>query len=157
MEDYLEAILRIIQEKQAVRATDIGKRLKVSRSSVTGALHALADRGLINYAPYDVITLTDAGRAAAEDVAHRHESLRDFFTKVLAVEPEKADDAACKMEHAIPEAILERFVDFVRFVERCPRGGPDWIEHFGRFCDHQNTDDDCENCVREVLEKLRRP
>ena len=86
LEDYLEAIFRIVQEKQAARAKDIGKHLEVSRSSVTGALHALADRELINYAPYDVITLTDKGQALAEDVVRRHEVLRDFFVKVLTAD-----------------------------------------------------------------------
>ncbi|NLW86282.1 MAG: metal-dependent transcriptional regulator [Planctomycetes bacterium] len=155
LEDYLEAIFRIVQEKSAARAKDIGKRLKVSRSSVTGALHALAQRELINYAPYDLITLTDKGRAVAEDVARRHEVLRDFFVKVLAVGREDADEAACKMEHAIPDAILDRFLDFVEFVERCPRGGSKWIKGFGYYCDNDNKTGNCEKCVELVLDEVR--
>lgn len=155
LEDYLEAIFRIVQEKSAARAKDIGKRLKVSRSSVTGALHALADRELINYAPYDIITLTDKGRVVAEDVVRRHEVLRDFFIKVLAVERKEADAAACKMEHAIPETILERFVEFVEFVERCPRGGSKWIKGFGYYCDNDSQTGNCEKCVELVLDEVR--
>ncbi len=155
LEDYLEAIFRIVQEKSAVRAKDIGKRLKVSRSSVTGALHALADRELVNYAPYDVITLTDTGRVVAEDVVRRHEVLRDFFVKVLAVGEKDADAAACKMEHAISEAILERFVEFVEFVEKCPRGGSKWIKGFGYYCDSESQTGNCEKCVEQVLDDVR--
>jgi len=73
LEDYLEAIFHIIAEKQAVRPKDIAKRLKVSNSSVTGALRSLADKELINYAPYDVISLTPSGETAAKDVIRRHE------------------------------------------------------------------------------------
>ena len=135
LEDYLEAIFRITQKKQAARAKDISKRLKVGRSSVTGALHALADRKLINYAPYDVITLTDKGKAAATNVVRRHEVLRDFFVKVLAIDAGEADVAACKMEHAISENIFERFVEFVEFIERSPRGGIKWIKGFSHYCD----------------------
>jgi len=113
LEDYLEAIFRIVRDKQAVRAKDVGERLDVSRSSVTGALHALADRELINYAPYDVITLTDRGRAVAEQIVRRHDVIRDFFLKVLDVPEGDAETAACNMEHAIPESVLERFVEFV--------------------------------------------
>ncbi len=76
LEDYLEAIFHIIKQKQAVRAKDISRRLTVSSSSVTGALHSMAERGLINYAPYDVITLTAKGKAVAEDVIRRHEVLQ---------------------------------------------------------------------------------
>ncbi len=155
LEDYLEAIFRIVQEKSAARAKDIGKRMKVGRSSVTGALHALAERELINYAPYDIITLTDRGKELAEDVVRRHEVLRDFFVKVLAVEEKDADEAACKMEHAISEAILERFVEFVEFVEKCPRGGAKWIKGFSYYCDHGAQADNCEKCVELVLDEVR--
>src|SRR5215471_13821921 len=109
LEDYLKAILQVVTVKQAARAKDISARLGVTNSSVTGALRMLADRGLINYAPYDLITLTQVGRVAARDVLRRQEVLRDFFVKVLAVDHETAEVGACKMEHEIPPAILERF------------------------------------------------
>jgi len=147
LEDYLEAIFQIIREKQAARAKDISDRLKVSRSSVTGALHSLAERELVNYTPYGVITLTSKGQSVATDVVRRHETLRDFFVKVLAIPEPEADAAACKMEHAISESILERFVEFVEFAERCPRGGTKWVEGFGYYC---GDDVDGANCVKCV-------
>ena len=78
-EDYLEAIFHIISEKQAVRAKDIALRLKVKNASVTGALRILAGKGLVNYAPYDVISLTAEGKRIAEDIIRRHEVLHNFF------------------------------------------------------------------------------
>lgn len=151
LEDYLEAIFQIVAEKDAVRPKDIAARLSVSGASVTGALRSLAGKELINYAPYDVITLTTAGRAAARDVVRRHEVLRDFFVKVLAVEESHADQAACRMEHSIPREILERFVRFVEFVDLCPRGGVNWIEGFNHSCDHGQNPEQCETCVSGVL------
>jgi len=112
LEDYLEAIYHVVEAKQAARAKDIAARLHVSGSSVTGALHALAKREFINYAPYDVITLTPEGRRIAEDVVRRHRVLRTFFTRVLDVADDEADEAACRMEHAVPRSILERFIAF---------------------------------------------
>jgi DtxR family Mn-dependent transcriptional regulator len=154
MEDYLEAIFHIIAEKEAVRPKDIARRLDVRNSSVTGALRALADKALIRYAPYDVITLTPEGKDAAKDVIRRHEVLRDFFINVLAVEEKEADNAACKMEHSIPKGILERFIQFAEFVEVCPRGGANWIERFGYFCYHGDTKGDCERCISVTLEEV---
>jgi len=155
LEDYLEAIFHIIAEKQAVRPKDIAKRLKVSNSSVTGALRSLADKALINYAPYDVISLTPSGKAAAKDVVRRHEVLRDFFVKVLAVEELDADRAACRMEHSIPKVILERFIQFAEFVEVCPRAGSKWIVGFGYHCDQGDTMENCEKCISVTLEEVR--
>ena len=132
LEDYLEAIFQIVQDKQAVRAKDIGERLEVGRSSVTGALHALADRGLINYAPYDVITLTAKGSSVAKQIVRRHEALQDFCVKVLSVDAEAAEAAACKMEHAVSEEVLERFVEFVEYVDNSPPDVAKRIRRFGR-------------------------
>jgi DtxR family Mn-dependent transcriptional regulator len=153
LEDYLEAIFHIIAEKEAVRPKDIAKRLDVSNASVTGALRALADRALIRYSPYDVITLTAEGKTAAKDVIRRHEVLSDFFCKVLSVEESEADKAACRMEHSIPKVILERFIQFVEFVEVCPRGGAKWIAGFGYYCDHNNTRGNCEKCISLALDE----
>ena len=154
LEDYLEAIFHLVGEKQVARARDIAKRLKVNRSSVTGALQSLAQKGLVNYEPYEVITLTRKGTAAAQGVVRRHEVLRDFLVEILAVNEAKADEAACRMEHAIPLSILERLIQFVEFVEVCPRGGAKWIRGFAYHCEHGNTED-CERCVSSCLEHVR--
>jgi DtxR family Mn-dependent transcriptional regulator len=155
LEDYLEVIFHIIEEKQGVMPKDIARRMKVSSASVTGALRSLAERKLINYAPYDVISLTPSGKTIARDVVRRHEVLRDFFVKVLAVEYKDADEAACQMEHSIPKVILERFIQFAEFVEVCPRGGTKWIAGFGYHCDQENTQENCEMCIMATLEELR--
>jgi DtxR family Mn-dependent transcriptional regulator len=155
LEDYLEVIFHVIAEKQAVRPKDIARRLQVSNSSVTGALRSLAGKELINYAPYDVISLTPAGKAAAKDVVRRHEVLRDFFVKVLAVQEPDADQAACRMEHSVPRAILERFIQFAEFIEVCPRAGAKWIAGFGYHCDQGGTGENCEKCISVTLEDVR--
>lgn len=155
LEDYLEAILGIIAVKQAARAKDISDRLQVSKSSVTGALKTLAERGLVNYAPYDLVTLTSQGKVIAEDVTRRHEVLSDFFVRVLAVDPVIANEGACKMEHAIPPLIMDRFVQFLEYMELCPRGGDRWTRDFGYFCNHGKTNASCDRCLRSTLELIQ--
>ena len=153
LEDYLETIFHLVAEKQTARARDIAKRLKVGRSSVTGALHALAEKGLVNYAPYEVITLTRRGEAAAREVVRRHEVLRDFLVKVLSIDERAADEGACQMEHAIPPPVFERLMEFIEFVEVCPRAGAKWIRGFGYHCEHGKPDD-CKRCIAACLQDV---
>lgn len=155
MEDYLEAIYHIVTAKQAARAKDIAKRLEVNNSSVTGALRTLSEKGFINYAPYDVITLTPKGHKHAEDVVRRHEALMDFFTKVLCVDKSEASDAACKMEHAVSRTILDRLIRFVEFIEICPRGGEALIQGFNNHCRQDGTFVTCRDSLARCLEDLR--
>lgn len=156
LEDYLEAISHISAIKKVARPKDIADRLKVNNSSVTGALKTLTDKGLINYAPHDVITLTPSGEQAAEDVIRRHETLRDFFQEVLSVNPEEAEDSACKMEHAISPGIIERFLRFSEFMTLCPRGGARWAEGFKSYCEKGCKQAECENCITLCLEDLKK-
>lgn len=134
LEDYLETILHLQQQRSVARAKDIGEHLHVNRSSVTSALQSLAKRGLVNYSPYDFITLTPEGQKAAEDVAQRHEVMRQFLIKVLRVEGEEANAAACKLEHALSGAVMERMVSFMEFVNRCPAGVAGWSADTGFHC-----------------------
>jgi DtxR family Mn-dependent transcriptional regulator len=156
MEDYLEAIFHISAEKQAARAKDIADRLKVNKSSVTGALRSLSEKGYVNYAPYDIITLTDEGKILAEDVVRRHETLKDFFIKILLLEEKDAEEASCKIEHAISDQILNRLINFVEFVEICPRGGQEWIKGFRRHCEKGDTSNRCANSIALCLADLEK-
>lgn len=159
LEDYLEAIYHIASEKGASRAKDLVERLGVASSTVTGALRALKERGLVNYAPYDLITLTPTGEGLARQVAQRHAALRDFFTRILQVEPAEAEEAACKMEHGVPRGILQRFTEFVKFVERCPRFDAVWTDwgvyRCAKAADDPEAQRDCEECVAQLLDELR--
>lgn len=156
MEDYLEAIYHISSEKQAARAKDIADRLNVNKSSVTGALRSLSEKGYVNYAPYDIITLTDNGKILAEDVVRRHETLKDFFIKILLLEEKEAEDASCKIEHAISDKIVNRIINFVEFVEICPRGGAEWIKGFRRHCEQGDTSIRCADSIAMCLEDLQK-
>ncbi|MBC2713188.1 MAG: metal-dependent transcriptional regulator [Desulfosarcina sp.] len=156
MEDYLETIYHIVSEKKAARAKDIAVRMAVNSASVTGALRLLAEKGHINYAPYDVITLTPGGEILARDIVRRHEILKDFLTKVLDVDEQEADDNACKMEHAVSPVIIDRLVRFVEFIQICPRGGEEWIGGFRQFCEKDDTLSGCENAISKCLDDLKK-
>jgi len=155
MEDYLEAIFHISEEKQAARAKDIADRVMVNKSSVTGALRSLSEKGLVNYAPYDIITLTAEGKKLASEIVRRHEALKEFFVKILLIDKDEAEEASCRVEHAVSKNIIDRLVHFVEFMEICPRGGKEWLRGFRRHCEEGDTSKLCANYISECLEDLK--
>ncbi len=154
LEDYLEAIYWIAVKKGAARGRDVAQKLNVRAASVTGALRTLADMELVNYAPYEVITLTDAGLDLAKKVIRRHEVLKDFFTRVLWVAEDLAESAACKLEHGIPPEIVDRLVTFTGFVQSCPRAGEDWLSQFKDHC-LEGNELQCESCLPRCAERFK--
>ncbi len=156
MENYLETIFHIARDRTVARAKDIAERLKVSRSSVTGMLQTMRERGLVNHERYGYVTLTQEGAAIARRVARRHEALRDFMVHVLSIDPAEADEAACHMEHGISKLVVDRFLEFAEFVETCPRAGAKWIQGRGYRCKEvKPTGEGCERCIEECLESVR--
>jgi len=156
LEDYLEAIYRIEREQRVARPRDISRAQNVAGSTVTAALQSLAEKGLINYEPYELITLTDEGRERAEELAIRHRIIRDFLENVLGLEAERADATACGMEHVIDREALERFVCFLAFMRPHSPDGAKSLERFRRFIKEGADGQTCKECVEEYMESLRR-
>jgi DtxR family Mn-dependent transcriptional regulator len=153
-QDYLEAILEVAADTGVARVRDIARKLRVRNSTVTGAMRKLADEDLVNYNPYEVITLTSRGEELAREVARRHRAIRRFLTEVLGLGSEKAEANACRMEHAMGDQALERLVKFIDFVEDCPRGGSSWTKRFVYYCEHGLSTERCEECVKTCRKEL---
>jgi DtxR family Mn-dependent transcriptional regulator len=147
-EDYLEAIYFLVKEGEKARPKDIAERMKVRAASVTGALRALTEKGVIEYAPYSSATLTEQGREIAEQIATKHEALLHFFTQVLGIERKDAEEFACSMEHTVSDHILQRLVAFARYTEKCPNFGASWQEGAeAYFCKIQVCEEHrCDTC-----------
>ena len=154
LEDYLEVIFHLEQSNRVARAKDIADQMSVQRASVTGALKALASRGLINYSPYSFITLTTAGRSIAREIIHRHDTLKEFFTTALQLNPKEAEANACRIEHAIDPLAIERLVRFLEFIKLCPRTNMDWFDAFARYCQKGVQSSDCQDCLRDCLDQV---
>ena len=101
-EMYLETILVLHERKGYVRSIDIANEMNFSKPSVSIAMKRLRQEGYVSVGKDRDLLLTDAGRAIACRVYERH----CFFTQLLlcaGVEPEQAEQDACRMEHAISE------------------------------------------------------
>jgi DtxR family Mn-dependent transcriptional regulator len=154
LEDYLETIYCLEEEKRVARPRDIAEAQGVARSTVTAALQSLSEKGLINYEPYELITLTEEGREKAQRLDSRHRIMRDFLENILGLEPERADETACGMEHAVERDVLERFTCFLAFMRRCSIDGSGCLKQFREYIEEHIGPDGCHECLDNYVEKL---
>lgn len=105
---YLAAILMLESNHGRARQSQLAERIRVNRSSVTAALRALAQSGMVVYEPYGAATLTREGRQIAEAIVNRWRILRDFLMRTLDMEEAPAAKAACQMQNSMPDAVMER-------------------------------------------------
>jgi DtxR family Mn-dependent transcriptional regulator len=118
IEDYLEAIGYLEKEHRVARVKDIAERLNVQMPSVTGALKVLRGKGLVNYKRNSYITLTEEGLEIANSISLKHRRLARFLRELLLLSPEKAQDEACRIEHAVSDETVTRLVRLMEYLKK---------------------------------------
>ncbi len=160
MEDYLEVMYNLEKEKKIVRVKDIAKKMNVRMPTVTNMLKNLSECGLVNYERYEYIELTDEGKKIGAEITRRHNALKKFLMNILGIDEKKAEDEACRMEHAVSGETLNRFVDFMEFIEVCPRAGKEWLTYFQDFLNKKELTclkfkDSFEKMIKEYSKKIK--
>lgn len=157
LENYLETILQLQRDNTVARVKDIAEKIGVLSGTVTSALRTLADKGLINYKPYSFITLTSQGEKIAVEILRRHHIIKDFLQRVLLLDEHRAEENACRMEHAMDKIAINRLVRFIDYIHRCPRVGEDWLANFNTFFSLNNrVGAHCSDCLKQCMERYDR-
>ena len=116
-EDYLEAILILGQKRGYVRSSDVAEQMKVTKPSVTNATRLLREGGFLMMDGDKQIHLTELGREVAESIYERHCILTEGLI-YLGVDPEMAEQDACRIEHDISRETFEKLKEYwERFVK----------------------------------------
>jgi DtxR family Mn-dependent transcriptional regulator len=150
LEDYLEAIVMLKEQGEKATVTALSQSLGVKKPSVDWALKKLGDSGLIIHEKYGDVELTPEGARIADEVYHHHKIIRQFLVEILNVDPETADNDACRMEHVLSRDSLSRLEKFIDFVLKCPRGNPEWLEGFNYYVEYGERDTNLlKKCQRE--------
>ena len=113
LEDYIESIYMLIEEKGEACVRDVAAMLGVKMPSVVKAIHELKRLDLAVQEPYSPVELTPKGVKLARTILGRHKLLRRFLLK-LGVPEKTADVDACRMEHILSAATLDRIRIFTR-------------------------------------------
>ena len=97
-EDYLESMIILKEKNGYIRSIDIATFLGVTKPSVSNAMKRLREEGYIEMNRSGFITVTEKGMEIADKIYTRHKTLTAFFV-ALGVNPDVAEEDACKIEH----------------------------------------------------------
>jgi len=92
--------------------------------TATSMVKALADAGLVVYAPRGGVRLTDSGQQLALHVLRRHRLIELFLVKVLGLDWAEVHDEAETLEHAVSDRVLERIDALLGNPAVDPHGDP---------------------------------
>lgn len=105
-EDYLESMIILNEKNGRIRSVDIAGFLGVTKPSVSNAMKRLREEGYIEMDQTGFITITEKGMSIADKIYTRHKKLTEFFIS-LGVDPEVAEEDACKIEHDLSDETFD--------------------------------------------------
>lgn len=106
VEDYLESILVLSGQLETVRSVDVASYLGFSKPSVSHAVKLLHEDGLVEIGPGKKLSLTEKGKAVAEETYSRHTFFTDMLES-LGVRRDIAEQDACRIEHILSKESYE--------------------------------------------------
>ncbi|MCI3920160.1 transcriptional regulator MntR [Paenibacillus sp. TRM 82003] len=116
MEDYLERIYRLIDEKGYARVADIAEGLEVHPSSATKMIQKLDKDEYLIYEKYRGLMLTTKGKKVGKRLVERHHLLEQFLQTIGVKEENIYKDVEGIEHHLSTDSItcIESLVEYFR-------------------------------------------
>ncbi len=122
-QDYLKIIWSAVEWGDSpITTKGIATRLGTTQANVSDTVKRLAAQGLITYAPYKPVALTELGEQLARAMVRRHRLIETFLTEVLGYGWEEVHDDAELLEHAASEFFLAHLDAHLGHPRRDPHG-----------------------------------
>lgn len=129
MEDYLEQIFDLIEEKGYARVSDIAEAMDVHPSTVTRMVQRLDEQRFIDYERYRGLVLTKKGEKLGKAIRDRHRALEAFLRMLGVGDEDVVQEDIEGIEHHVSPQTLRALTELVHFFE----ANPDVAEAFERF------------------------
>lgn len=126
VEDYIKQIY-LLEEKTSQLEIPMGQvagALGVVPGTATTMVKALADAGLVDYAPRIGVQLTAPGRKLALHVLRRHRLIEQFLVEVLGFDWSEVHEEAEQLEHVVSDLLLDRMDQYLGHPTEDPHGDP---------------------------------
>ncbi len=120
MEDYIERIYNLIEDKGYARVSDIAEGLSVHPSSVTKMVQKLDKDEYLVYEKYRGLILTPKGKKIGKRLVYRHELLEQLL-RIIGVKEENIYNDVEGIEHHLSWDSIDRIGDLVQFFEENPQ------------------------------------
>jgi DtxR family Mn-dependent transcriptional regulator len=123
-EDYLKAIYMLKANGEEVSNSALASYLEVSPASTTNMVKKLADFDLVEYTPYQSVTLTAAGERIALEVLRHHRLVELYLHQKLNLPWDQVHAEAERLEHVISEALEDAMAAALNDPRVDPHGDP---------------------------------
>ena len=124
MEDYLKTIYQQVSHDGRISTSELAEAMACSPASVTNMLQKLSDLTLVEYTPYQGVSMTPAGARIALEIIRHHRLIELYLSKILGYTWDKVHAEADRLEHVISEEFEEKIDEALGRPRKDPHGHP---------------------------------
>ncbi|MFT7588639.1 MAG: DtxR family Mn-dependent transcriptional regulator [Limisphaerales bacterium] len=126
-ENYLKAVFKLTEKHgkdTRITTNSIAEIMQTSAASVTDMMRKLGDKGLLSYAKYKGVQLSEEGVAIAKNLIRKHRLWEVFLMQKLGFSWHEVHDMAEDLEHISHPGLIDRLESFLEYPRFDPHGDP---------------------------------
>ena len=124
-ENYIKTIFHLGKKgTKEVATNSIAETMETKPSSVTDMVKKLSEKGLVNYRPYQGVSLTPMGNKVALGIIRKHRLWEVFLVEKLDFTWDEVHDVAEQLEHIKSDKLIDSLDRMLGFPEFDPHGDP---------------------------------
>ena len=124
-ENYIKTIFHLGKKGiKEVATNSIAELMETKPSSVTDMVKKLSEKNLVNYRPYQGVSLTPLGNKVALGIIRKHRLWEVFLVDKLDFTWDEVHEVAEQLEHIKSDKLIDRLDRLLEFPEFDPHGDP---------------------------------
>lgn len=143
LEEYLKVMYILNKQNGNIRVTDIAEKMNCSKAGVNKAVNNLKDKCLVNYESYGSIELTKNGEELAKKILEAYDIVRLFFTDVLNIKEEIAEQEAEKVKSVLSDETINSLAKYVHKT----------LGLHDLNCNYNVNNEKCRCCIKRKIKK----
>ncbi|MCT4622475.1 MAG: metal-dependent transcriptional regulator [Schleiferiaceae bacterium] len=123
-ENYLKALLHLVNAQGEISVTELSSRLKISAPTANSMIKKLHAKKLVNYRKYKPLSLTEKGKKHAASIIRKHRLTEMFLVEKMGFGWEQVHAIAEQVEHVDSDLFFDRMDEILGFPTVDPHGSP---------------------------------
>lgn len=124
-ENYIKTIFHLGKRGfKEVTTNSIAELMETKPSSVTDMIKKLSEKDLVNYKPYQGVSLTPLGNKMALGIIRKHRLWEVFLVEKLDFTWDEVHDVAEQLEHIKSDKLIDSLDRLLGFPDFDPHGDP---------------------------------
>ena len=148
---HLMAIFNLLEQNGYARGTDVAEYLNITRGSASITLNKLKNKGFIEEDRKKFYQLTKKGQQVVNSVQSMKRIVKNFFTQVLKLSEDLAEEDACRIEHLLSQETGEKLFSFLGFFLSDDASAVKFRNDLEKFKQKCDSFENCEICQVECF------